>query len=89
MKAFGFSRLVGVAIGYGGSWWILEGAGNALCEWKWSEVSMEKYRCYRGVERMVIEGEDMEVERGQRAAMSSADVFEGRFRAAKVDVKTT
>jgi len=89
MRVFGFEHLVGVAIGYDGSWRILKGAGNAFCEPKWTEVWTGKYGCFGGVNRTVVEGEDMEVEKVRRAAMLASEMLEGHFWAAKVDVKTT
>lgn len=89
MRVFGFQHLVGVAIGYDSSWRILKGAGNAFCEPKWTEVWTGKYSCFGGVNRMVVEGEDMEVEKVRRAALLATEMLEGQFWTAKVDVKTT
>ncbi|KAH6616698.1 hypothetical protein C7974DRAFT_442501 [Boeremia exigua] len=89
MKVFGFEHLVGVAIGYDGSWRVIKSSGNAFCESRWSEVWSGKYRCFGGANRMVAEYEDMVAEKGQRAAMLAAKILDGGFGTAKMQLKTT
>lgn len=89
MKVFGFEHLIGFAIGYDGSWQIIKGAGNAFCEPKWSAVWTGKYRCFGGVNKMVAECENMEVEKMRRASMLAELMLEEKFWECKTDIKAT
>ncbi|KAF3002112.1 hypothetical protein E8E13_009893 [Curvularia kusanoi] len=74
---FGFEHLVGVAIGWDGSWHLIKSAGNAFCEAKWPEVWAGKYRGLGGVNDIKVELEGMVVEKGQRASSLAEKMLEG------------
>jgi hypothetical protein len=89
MKVYGFEHLAGLAIGYDGSWHVIKSAGNAFCEPKLADAWAGKYRCLGGVDEMVVEYEDMVVEKARRVSMLAESMLEGRFWEGKVVVKTT
>lgn len=89
LKAFGFEHLVGVSIGYDGSWRVIVGAGNAFCDSRWPAVWSDPYKGLGGVYKMVVDEEGMEEAKGERAARLAAVILEDQFWKAMVDVKAS
>lgn len=87
MKKYGFEHLVGISIGWDGSWRVVVGAGNAFCEPKWPAVWSGPYKGLGGVYKMVVDEESQEDAKGERAARLAAAMLEGKFWKATVDVK--
>lgn len=79
MRMFGFEHLVGFSIGWDGLWQILVGAGNAFRESKWPTVWSGPYRSLGGVYEMVVDRENMEQVKGERAAKLAVEILERKF----------
>ena len=87
MQSFGFEHVAGLLIGYDGSWYLKTTVCNAFASTKWTEVWKGDFECYGGVAKMVVDKNELAMQR--RASMLADSLLVGRFWECKVDVKAT
>ncbi|OAL49427.1 hypothetical protein IQ07DRAFT_568342 [Pyrenochaeta sp. DS3sAY3a] len=77
LKVFGFDHVVGLLIGYDGSWHLKATTGNAFSAPKWPDIWLGKFEGYAGMGRMSVEVEEEDMAR--RAGRLAEQILEERF----------